>query len=54
MTSVLSAFVTSIGLALIITAATLPGRQTSQVVDSVAWGGANLMEASLGQRPTGR
>lgn len=54
MTNVLSAFVMSIGLALVITAATLPGRQTPQVIDSMAWGGANLMEASLGQRPTGR
>ena len=54
MTGVLSAFVMSLGLALIITAATLPGRQTPQVIDSMSWGGANLMEASLGQRPTKR
>lgn len=54
MTSVLSAFVTSIGLALVITAATLPGRQTPEVIDSLAWGGSNLMEASLGQRPSKR
>lgn len=44
----------SVGLALIITAATLPGRQTAPVIDSLAEGGANLFEAALGQRATGR
>lgn len=51
MTSTLTAFIASIGLALVITAATLPGRQTPAVVDSLAWGGAHLEEASLGQKP---
>lgn len=51
MTSVFAAFVASLGLALIITAATLPGRQTNKVVDSLATGGAHLEEAALGQRP---
>ena len=51
MTSVFAAFMASIGLALVITAATLPGRQTPAIVDSLAWGGAHLAEASLGQKP---
>lgn len=51
MTSVLAAFIASVGVALIITAATLPGRQTSQVIDSIAMGGAHLQEAALGQKP---
>jgi hypothetical protein len=51
MTSVFAAFIASIGLALVITAATLPGRQTSKVIDSLAWGGSHLEEAALGQKP---
>ena len=51
MTNVFSAFFASLGLALVITAATLPGRQTAGVIDSLAWGGAHLAEASLGQKP---
>lgn len=51
MTGVFSSFVVSLGLALIITAATLPGRQTPAVIDSLAWGGAHLQEAALGQKP---
>lgn len=51
MTNALTGLLASIGLALVITAATLPGRQTSKVVDSLAWGGAHLEEAALGQRP---
>lgn len=51
MTSAFAGLLASIGLALVITAATLPGRQTSGVVDSLAWGGAHLEEASLGQKP---
>lgn len=51
MTSVLAAFIASIGLALVITAATLPGRNTSKVIDSIAMGGAHLQEAALGQKP---
>lgn len=51
MSNALTGFIASLGLALVITAATLPGRNTSKVVDSLAWGGAHLEEASLGQRP---
>ena len=51
MTSAFSGLIASIGLALVITAATLPNRQTAPVVDSLAWGGAHLEEASLGQKP---
>ena len=51
MTNVFAAFFASIGLALVITAATLPGRQTPAVIDSIAWGGAHLQEAALGQKP---
>lgn len=51
MTGVAMALVFSIGLALVITAATLPGRQTSGVIDSIAWGATRLSEASLGQNP---
>lgn len=49
-----SALFFSIGLAIVITAATLPGRQTSGVINSIANGAARLTEASLGQMPTGR
>lgn len=51
MNQVLLSFVASLGLALVITAATLPGRQTPQVIDSIAMGGAHLQEAALGQKP---
>jgi len=52
-TSPLAGLIASVGLALVITAATLPGRQTSPVVSSIAWGGAHLEEAALGQMPKG-
>lgn len=48
---VVTAFIFSIGLAIIITAATLPGRQTVGVINSIATGAVHLTEASLGQRP---
>lgn len=51
MGSALTSFIASLGLALVITAATLPGRQTPAVIDSLAWGGAHLQEAALGQKP---
>jgi hypothetical protein len=51
MTGTLAALIASIGLALVITAATLPGRQTSSVIDALASGGAHLEEAALGERP---
>lgn len=46
-----STFVVAIGLAIVITAATLPGRQTTGVINSLATGAARLTEASLGQMP---
>lgn len=46
-----SAFVFSLGLAVVITALTLPGRQTTGVINSIATGAARLTEASLGQMP---
>lgn len=51
MTGVVAGLIASVGLALVITAATLPGRQTPAVVDSIAMGGAHLEEAALGQKP---
>lgn len=51
MNSPLAALIASVGLALVITAATLPGRQTPGVVNSLAYGGAHLEEAALGQKP---
>lgn len=49
-----SMFVMAIGLAIVITAATLPDRQTIGVVNSLATGAARLTEASLGQMPSQR
>jgi hypothetical protein len=51
MTNALTGFLASVGIALIITAATMKGRQTPAVIDSLAWGGAHLQEAALGQNP---
>jgi hypothetical protein len=51
MSSTFAAFMASVGLALVITAATLPGRQTPAVLNSLATGGAHLEEAALGQKP---
>lgn len=48
MNTVLAGFIASLGLALVITAATLPQRQTSAVVNSLGYAGAHLEEASLG------
>lgn len=52
-TSPLVGLIASVGVALVITAATLPNRQTPGVVDSLAWGGAHLEEAALGEMPNG-
>ena len=41
----------ALALAIIITAATLPDRQTIGVVNSLSTGAVHLTEASLGQRP---
>lgn len=46
------AFVTAIGLAIVITALTLGDRQTPAVIDSLATGASRLTEAALGQRPS--
>lgn len=51
MTSALTGLIASVGLALVITAATMKDRQTPQVVDSLAWGASHLEEAALGQKP---
>lgn len=51
MTGAVGGLLASIGLALVITAATMPGRQTGDVIDSLAWGAAHLSEAALGQKP---
>lgn len=48
---VLAAAVFSLGLAAIITAATLPGRQTVGVLNSLSSGAVKVTEASLGQAP---
>lgn len=40
----------SIGIALVITALTLPNRKSAQVINAVANGTANVIEASLGIR----
>jgi hypothetical protein len=48
---VLAAAVFSLGLAVIITAATLPKRQTPAVINSLSSGAVKITEASLGQAP---
>ena len=45
----ITALIVSAGIALIITAGTLPGRNTPAVVDSLAQGGGTLERASLGE-----
>jgi len=54
MSRAVMAFVTAVGLAIVITALTMKDRQTPAVIDSIAHGAAYITEASLGQRPTGR
>lgn len=51
MTSAFGGLIASIGMALVITALVLPDRQSAKVIDSLAWGGAHLEEAALGQHP---
>lgn len=48
----ITAFVTAVGLAIVVTALTLPGRQTPAVIDAMASGAARLTEAALGQMPS--
>lgn len=43
--------IASVGLALVITALTLPGRQTPAVVNSATHGLGYLEQSSLGQHP---
>ena len=50
MVGVASGLAASIGVALIITALTLPDRKSAQVVNAIANGTANVIEASLGLR----
>lgn len=49
-----SMFVFAIGIAIVITAMTMEGRQTPAVIDSLANGASRLTEAALGQSPSGR
>lgn len=51
MTNALSGFIASIGVAMIITALTLPNRKAKDVIDSTANGAVKLVEAALGQLP---
>lgn len=51
MTGVAAGFVASLGVALIITALTLPDRKSKEVIDSFAWGATHLVEGVLGQKP---
>ena len=46
-----TAFVAAIGIAIVITALTLEGRQTPQVIDALANGASRLTESALGQGP---
>lgn len=54
MSGIAMTFVAAIGIAIVITALTLEGRQTPAVINAFANGAARLTEASLGQMPTGR
>jgi hypothetical protein len=47
----ISLFVAALAVAIVITAATLPDRQTTGVINSLAVGATRLTEASLGQMP---
>lgn len=50
MTGIAAGFAASVGLAIIITALTLPNRKAKEVIDSSANGVANIIEAALGLR----
>jgi hypothetical protein len=52
MNSALAGLIASAGLALVITALVLPGRQTPGVINASTHGLGFLEEASLGQAPT--
>lgn len=48
MATIFAGLMASIGLALVITALTLPGRQTPQVINAAATGISRMQLASLG------
>lgn len=50
MISVIGGLVASIGLAMVITALVLPNRKSAEVINSMANGLANVIEAALGTR----
>jgi hypothetical protein len=50
MISVVAGLAASIGVAMIITAMVLPNRKSAEVVNSMANGLANIIEAALGTR----
>lgn len=51
MNTALAGLIASVGLALVITALTLPGRQTPGVINSATHGLGFLEQASLGLQP---
>ena len=51
MTSALTGLIASVGVAMVITSLTLPGRKSKDVIDSTANGAVRLVEAALGQNP---
>ncbi len=48
----ISAVFFAIGVAIVITALTMEGRQTPAVIDSLANGASRMTEAALGQMPS--
>jgi hypothetical protein len=50
MTGIAGGLAASIGIAMVITALTLPNRKAKEVIDSSATGVANIIEAALGTR----
>jgi hypothetical protein len=51
MTGVLSGFVASLGIAIVITSLTLKDRKSKDVIDATAGGAVRLIEAAVGQNP---
>jgi hypothetical protein len=50
----ITAFVTAISIAIILTALLQDDRQTVPVINALASGASRLTESALGQSPTGR
>jgi hypothetical protein len=50
-TGVVSGLAASAGIAIVITALTLPDRKSKDVIDATAGGAVHLIEAALGQKP---